>query len=121
MLILQVDHGLTKEEIETQFDTSRRYFSLPREIKQKIPHSVKTGNGFEYKAQFRPSTNSFDQKESLWLQRYSQWPDDEDVAGVSHLFGHVLMWMCLADEVLASFEPTQAHSWTNAQTFRTRS
>lgn len=82
-LALQVDHGITKEEIETQFNTSTRYFSLPREVKQKIPHSVSTGNGFEYKAQFRPSTNTYDQKESLWLQRYSEWPAEEDIAGVS--------------------------------------
>lgn len=30
-------------------------------------------------AQLRPSTGTYDQKESLWLTRGSQWPSDQDV------------------------------------------
>lgn len=33
----------------------------------------------DFQAQLRPSTGMYDQKESLWLQRNSQWPSDEDV------------------------------------------
>lgn len=33
------------------------------------------------KAQLRPSTGMYDQKESLWLQSRSEWPSDQDVPG----------------------------------------
>ncbi|KAL2826775.1 iron/ascorbate family oxidoreductase [Aspergillus pseudoustus] len=76
-----VDHGISKDEIETQFAVSRSFFDLPAETKGKTPHDTKTNNGWEYKAQLRPSTGTYDQKESLWLQRTSQWPSEDDVPG----------------------------------------
>ncbi|KAG2416737.1 hypothetical protein HFD88_007953 [Aspergillus terreus] len=76
-----VDHEITVDEIEQQFAISKSFFDLPHEIKGKTPHSNKTNNGWEYKAQLRPSTGLYDQKESLWLQRGSEWPSDEDVPG----------------------------------------
>lgn len=74
-----VDHGIAVEEIEKQFSISRAFFDLPIEVKGKTPHDTKTNNGWEYKAQLRPSTGTYDQKESLWLQHGSQWPSDQDV------------------------------------------
>lgn len=74
-----VDHGLTPEEIEAQFDVARRFFDLPHEVKGKTPYASQTNSGWEFKAQLRPSTGTYDQKESLWLNRNSQWPSDEDV------------------------------------------
>lgn len=91
-----VDHGITIDEIEAQFAISKSFFDLPAEIKSKTPHDTRTNNGWEYKvrdciwslneasdiaaqAQLRQSTGSYDQKESLWLQLNSEWPDDEDV------------------------------------------
>lgn len=74
-----IDHGITVEEIDRQFAISKAFFDLPAEVKGKTPHSTKTNNGWEYKAQLRPSTGTYDQKESLWLQRGSQWPTDDDV------------------------------------------
>ncbi|GKZ35528.1 hypothetical protein AbraIFM66950_006190 [Aspergillus brasiliensis] len=74
-----VDHGITVEEIERQFAISKSFFDLPADVKGKTPHSNVTNNGWEYKAQLRPSTGKFDEKESLWLQRGSEWPSDEDV------------------------------------------
>jgi isopenicillin N synthase-like dioxygenase len=47
-----VDHGITIEEINRQFELSRAYFSLPHEVKGRIPHSIKTNNGWEYKVCF---------------------------------------------------------------------
>ncbi|EXJ87666.1 hypothetical protein A1O1_04590 [Capronia coronata CBS 617.96] len=76
-----VDHGISEEEIESQFAISKSYFGLPADVKGKIPHDTKTNNGWEYKAQLRASTGTCDQKESLWLRRNSQWPSDEDVPG----------------------------------------
>ncbi|CAI7629741.1 unnamed protein product [Penicillium glandicola] len=74
-----VDHGITIEEIEKQFAISKTFFELPAEVKGKTPHSRETNNGWEYKAQLRASTGTYDQKESLWLRRGSQWPSDVDV------------------------------------------
>lgn len=74
-----VDHGITVQEIEKQFAISKAFFDLPPEIKGKTPHDTKSNNGWEYKAQLRPSTGTYDQKESLWLQRNSKWPTDDDV------------------------------------------
>jgi isopenicillin N synthase-like dioxygenase len=76
-----VDHGITVEEIEAQFALARKFFDLPLEIKKQNPHNVKTNNGYEYKAQIRPSTGAPDQKESLWIQRTSERPSDENVPG----------------------------------------
>ncbi|VUC32429.1 unnamed protein product [Clonostachys rosea] len=78
-----VDHGITVEEINNQFALSKAFFDLPQEVKARIPHSLETNNGWEYKSQIRPSTGVPDQKESFWLQRDSEWPSDEDVLGFS--------------------------------------
>lgn len=80
---LQVDHGISKDEIEAQFALSKRFFDLPKDVKGKTPHSTRDNNGWEYKAQLRPSTGTYDEKESLWLQRFSNWPSEEDIPGVS--------------------------------------
>lgn len=92
-----VDHGISKEDIEAQFAISKAFFDLPMDTKSKTPHDTSSNNGWEYKvngklsgffeclsdlplqAQLRPSTGTYDQKESLWLQRESLWPSDEDV------------------------------------------
>ena len=99
-----VDHGITVDEINAQFELSRNFFSLPHEIKGQIPHSIEDNNGWEYKvskcsliisiskdsdvkafnqSQIRPSTGQADQKESFWMQHNSQWPSDEHVPGFS--------------------------------------
>ena len=44
-----IDHGITVEEINAQFETSKAYFSLPYDVKAQIPHDVKSNNGWEYK------------------------------------------------------------------------
>lgn len=43
-----VDHGITKEEIESQFAMSKAFFDLPKEVKGQIPHDFRTNNGWEY-------------------------------------------------------------------------
>src|SRR5690242_5448416 len=74
-----VDHGISVDEIEAQFSISKTFFDLSPETKGKTPHDKSTNNGWEYKAQLRPSTGTYDQKESLWLMRNSEWPSDDDV------------------------------------------
>ncbi|KAJ5896567.1 uncharacterized protein N7473_005966 [Penicillium subrubescens] len=60
-----VDHGISKSEIEAQFSISKTFFDLPAEIKSKTAHDPITNSGWEYKAQLRPSTGTYNQKESL--------------------------------------------------------
>ncbi|KID73315.1 hypothetical protein MBR_07191, partial [Metarhizium brunneum ARSEF 3297] len=74
-----VDHGITIDEIEAQFRAAENFFTLPAKVKDKVRHDPRTNNGWEYKAQLRPSTGAYDQKESLWLMRNSQWPSNQDV------------------------------------------
>ncbi|KAF2642454.1 Clavaminate synthase-like protein [Massarina eburnea CBS 473.64] len=74
-----VDHGITIDDINSQFAKSEAYFALPHEVKARIPHDIRTNNGWEYKSQIRQSTGTADQKESLWIQRDSEWPTDEEV------------------------------------------
>lgn len=44
-----VDHGISVDEIEAQFEISKQFFSLPPETKAKTAHDTKTNNGWEYK------------------------------------------------------------------------
>ncbi|KAL2825054.1 iron/ascorbate family oxidoreductase [Aspergillus cavernicola] len=99
-----IDHGISTDEIEAQFAISKTFFNLPAEVKGKTPHDPTTNNGWEYKAQLRPSTGLYDQKESLWLQRDSSWPADADVPGF-HAKTTTFMAKCatISDQVLSCF------------------
>ncbi|KAB8212005.1 hypothetical protein BDV34DRAFT_233966 [Aspergillus parasiticus] len=99
-----VDHGILKEEIEAQFSNSKTFFDLPAETKGKTPHDPKTNNGWEYMAQLRPSTGTYDQKESLWLRHNSDWPSDDDVPGFQNTTRE-FMNKCagISDQVLTCF------------------
>ncbi|KAH7362803.1 leucoanthocyanidin dioxygenase [Plectosphaerella cucumerina] len=97
-----VDHGISIDEINNQFELSRAFFNLPHDIKGKLSHDLHTNNGWEYKAQIRPSTGQADQKESFWLQRNSAWPADADVPGF-HVATKNFMTKCeiISKKVLA--------------------
>ncbi|RFU30466.1 hypothetical protein B7463_g5878, partial [Scytalidium lignicola] len=100
-----IEHGISKEDIESQFEISKNFFDLPANVKGIVPHDTKTNNGWEYKvAQLRPSTQTYDQKESLWLQRNSQWPSDKDVPRFRETT-EAFMAKCaeISDQVLSCF------------------
>ncbi|KAJ6095444.1 hypothetical protein N7486_006190 [Penicillium sp. IBT 16267x] len=62
-----IDHGLSKEDIESIFMTSKSLFELPDETKKTVPWN--TNNvGWEKNSQIRPSTGKPDSKESYQLQ-----------------------------------------------------
>ncbi|KAK6834923.1 hypothetical protein PG987_009617 [Apiospora arundinis] len=54
-----VDHGISSEEIEAQFENAARFFALPDEVKATVPFSRRN---------VRPSTGVPDQKESYQMQ-----------------------------------------------------
>ncbi|KAK6855772.1 leucoanthocyanidin dioxygenase [Apiospora arundinis] len=62
-----VDHGISSEEIEAQFENAARFFALPDEVKATVPFS-RRNVGWEKAAQVRPSTGVPDQKESYQMQ-----------------------------------------------------
>ncbi|KAH8821849.1 putative gibberellin 20 oxidase [Xylogone sp. PMI_703] len=62
-----INHGLSVEDIESMFDTSESFFSLPDETKALVPFTTKNA-GWEKNAQVRPSTGVADQKESYQMQ-----------------------------------------------------
>ncbi|KAI0122975.1 hypothetical protein BJ170DRAFT_119721 [Xylariales sp. AK1849] len=80
-----VNHGISFEEIETQFEAAERFFSLPDEVKATVPFSHRN-SGWEKGAQIRPSTGKADQKESYQMQ-----------------FGELMDGMWLPEETLPGF------------------
>lgn len=63
-----VDHGISREQIDTMFDTSASFFNLDEDLKATIPFSPFHNAGWEKNAQIRPSTGAADRKESYQLQ-----------------------------------------------------
>jgi hypothetical protein len=63
-----VDHGISKDEVNSIFEQSARFFNLPDDIKAKVPFSPKYNAGWEKNAQIRPSTGAVDRKESYQMQ-----------------------------------------------------
>ncbi|KAJ5547680.1 hypothetical protein N7513_004914 [Penicillium frequentans] len=83
-----IDHGFSKEDIESIFMTSKSFFELPDETKKTVPWN--TNNvGWEKNSQIRPSTGKPDSKESYQLQ-----------------FGDNMKGLWVADEHLAGFQTT---------------
>lgn len=62
-----VNHGLSKEDIESMFATSKSFFDLPDDVKATIPWNS-NNVGWEKNSQVRPSTGVPDSKESYQLQ-----------------------------------------------------
>lgn len=58
-----MDHGITVDEINAQFEISKAYFALPQEVKGRISHDIRTNNGWEYKV----SQQLFAQKQISFL------------------------------------------------------
>jgi isopenicillin N synthase-like dioxygenase len=80
-----VDHGITAAEIDNIFSQSARFFSLPDEVKAKVPFSSANNAGWEKNAQVRPSTGAADRKESYQMQfgrnMEGKWLDDDALPG----------------------------------------
>lgn len=62
-----IDHGVSKEDIEAMFVTSKSFFDLPDDAKATVPWNS-NNVGWEKNSQIRPSTGKPDSKESYQLQ-----------------------------------------------------
>jgi isopenicillin N synthase-like dioxygenase len=78
-----VDHGISRETVDTMFENSRAFFALDDSIKAKVPFSPTNNAGWEKNAQIRPSTGAVDRKESYQMQfgagMNGRWLDDDNV------------------------------------------
>ena len=79
------DHGISAEDIEAIFGTSEAFFSLPDEVKARVPWNP-NNVGWEKMSQVRPSTGAPDIKESYQLQfgenmTENLWMSDKHVPG----------------------------------------
>ncbi|KAJ5151317.1 uncharacterized protein N7482_010569 [Penicillium canariense] len=83
-----VDHGISKEDIEAIFMTSKSFFDLPSDAKATVPWNS-NNVGWERNSQIRPSTGKPDSKESYQLQ-----------------FGDSMKGLWVADEHLPGFRTT---------------
>ncbi|KAH6649152.1 hypothetical protein BKA67DRAFT_662069 [Truncatella angustata] len=93
-----VNHGISTEEIETQFEAAERFFSLPDDVKATVPFSHKN-TGWEKAAQIRPSTGVADQKESYQMQ-----------------YGEMMEGMWLPEETLPGFRDRSLEFMRKVQT-----
>ncbi|CEJ61237.1 Putative Iron/ascorbate family oxidoreductases [Penicillium brasilianum] len=83
-----IDHGISKEDIDSIFSTSKSFFDLPDDAKATVPWNA-NNVGWEKNSQIRPSTGKPDSKESYQLQ-----------------FGNNMKGLWVADEHLPGFETT---------------
>ncbi|KAF2758317.1 putative gibberellin 20 oxidase [Pseudovirgaria hyperparasitica] len=79
-----IDHGLSLAEIESMFQTSESFFSLPDSVKANVPWNP-NNVGWEKCSQVRPSTGMPDIKESYQMQfgenMNGMWLPDENLPG----------------------------------------
>jgi non-heme dioxygenase-like protein len=80
-----IDHGISRGIVESMFENSARFCSLPDNVKSQVPFSPKNNAGWEKNAQIRPSTGAVDRKESYQMQfgagMEGKWLDDSDLLG----------------------------------------
>ncbi|SAM03969.1 hypothetical protein [Absidia glauca] len=76
-----INHGISSDEIQSMFETGRRFFALPDSTKAKYPLDVPRNAGWEKFAQLRPQTGLPDLKESMQLAFHhipDLWPNQQD-------------------------------------------
>ena len=78
------NHGVDLQDIQDAFAMSERFFALPDSVKAQYPHKRALNVGWESRAQLRPSTGTYDQKESYQITRphmQDLYPTDEELPG----------------------------------------
>lgn len=81
-----IGHGIPQADIDAAFDASARFFALPTEVKERRSMPPRTNSGWEFKSQKRPSTGTYDHKETYQvtirrMDRLDLWPTDDEIAG----------------------------------------
>lgn len=68
-----VDHGISTEDIDSIFSTSKSFFDLPDDAKATVPWNS-NNVGWEKNSQIRPSTGKPDSKESSISRGFKPLP-----------------------------------------------
>lgn len=81
-----VGHGIDQPAIDEAFDAAVAFFALPTSVKQRLAMPPRTNSGWEFKSQKRPSTGTYDQKETYQvtiprMDELDLWPTDEELVG----------------------------------------
>jgi len=104
-----VGHGIAQADIDAAFDASARFFALPTEVKERRSMPPRTNSGWEFKTQKRPSTGTYDHKETYQVTitrmiEHDLWPTDDELAGFrSTLESFEAANRALAMRLLSSF------------------
>lgn len=81
-----IGHGIPQADVDAAFEASERFFALPVEVKQRRSMPPRTNSGWEFKSQKRPSTGTYDEKETYQvtisrMDRYDLWPAEDEIEG----------------------------------------
>lgn len=80
------NHGIEPDLVERAFAASAAFFALPRDVKARRERPAGTNSGWEYRTQKRPSTGTYDEKESYQvttsrMDALGLWPDETALPG----------------------------------------
>lgn len=104
-----VGHGISHQEVDDAFAAAEAFFALPTEVKQRRAMPARSNSGWEFRSQKRPSTGTYDQKETYQItvprmDRLGLWPSEDEVAGFeSTMRSFESANHALAMRILASF------------------
>ena len=81
-----VGHGISQDDVDEAFAVAERFFALPTEVKERRSMPSGTNSGWEFKSQKRPSTGTYDHKETYQvtisrMDLHDLWPSDDELAG----------------------------------------
>ncbi len=81
-----VGHGIEPHEIDAVFELAAEFFALPTDVKERVSMPAGTNSGWEFKSQKRPSTGTYDQKETYQvtisrMDALGLWPGENELAG----------------------------------------
>jgi len=78
-------HGIPQADVDAAFVIAEAFFALPTEAKERRSMPPGTNSGWEFKSQKRPSTGTYDHKETFQvtisrMEQYDLWPTDDELA-----------------------------------------
>lgn len=104
-----VGHGIELGDVDDAFAAAEAFFALPTDLKQRRAMPPRSNSGWEFRSQKRPSTGTYDQKETYQItvprmSRLELWPSDDEVPGFeSTMRSFEAANHALAMRLLASF------------------
>ncbi|MFK8023727.1 MAG: 2OG-Fe(II) oxygenase family protein [Ilumatobacter sp.] len=79
-------HDISQSDVDEAFAAAEAFFALPTGTKERRSMPPRTNSGWEFRSQKRPSTGTYDQKETYQvtiprMDRLDLWPTDAELAG----------------------------------------